>query len=708
MRRTLTATYCVFVVICLMSVIAAPREALAADPASGWGEAVMLEFLNPPIMGDANTPHVAADAFGNAFAVWDQPDGSRNCVFANRYVHDFGWTGAHLIDSLGTDDCYNPRVAVDGSGNATVVWQQSASWVNSVWSNRYVVGEGWGTAEPIESQSEEAGLPQVVVDRSGNATAVWIQMISGQGHIWSNRYVVGEGWGVEEEAEQYVDNGYSFDVAVDDAGCVFAVWSQWEVSHYNVSANRYVPGEGWGTAVMIGGNASGDSGEPKVAVDSSGNATVVWFQSDDALYSVWSNRYVAGEGWGTAELLEDDDTDDALYPRLADDGSGTVLAVWQQRAGGVDSIWSSLYVPGDGWQLPETVEDNSLFATIPMVVMDGSGNGTAVWHQSDGLRNTICSSRYVAGEGWGDMELASTNSTGGSTSANIALDGIGNVFAVWLQEDGLRYNVWANLYISPDITPPSLSLDSPEDGLTTGTPTVTVSGLTEPSATVAINGVYAVVNEDGSFSCVIALVDGANIITVTATDVSGNSAELSVTVTYVNPVPALEQQLEDALADLTLAEEALDTALAEVAQLQDLLDNATANVTALRAQLDEAEDALADAEGLLAEALYSLEEVEDALEAALYENTVLQGNLNTTLASLLSAQDALADALDELSAAQDELDDARDELAGTEGDLDAADSLNLLLMVALVAAAAVAAVMAIMYLRVRGKAGPPA
>jgi len=685
-----------------MSLSAASQEALATDPESGWGEAVMLEFLNS---GEVQNPYVAADASGNAFAVWDQSDGSRNCVFADRYVHGFGWTGARLIDSAGIDNCYNPRVAVDGSGNATAVWQQTSAWVSSVWSNRYVVGEGWGTAELIESHLEEAGLAQVVIDGSGYATALWEQWDSGHNHIWSNRYVPGEGWGTAEQIESYAEDGYGFDVAVDGTGCVVAVWSQWDVSHYNASANRYVPGEGWGTAEMIAGNASGYAGEAKVAIDSSGNTTAVWHQWDAGIYSVWSNRYVVGEGWGVAELIEHDDVEDALFPRVADDGSGTALAVWQQQDGDVDSIWSSLYVAGEGWAPAETVENNSLYATVPHVVLDRSGNGTAVWHQSDGFRNTICSSRYVLGEGWGDMELASTDSTGGSTSVRVAVSGLGDVFAVWLQDDGLRYNAWANVYISPDITPPLLSLDSPEDGLTTGTSTVAVSGLTEPGAALAINGIYAVVDDSGGFSCIIALLDGANIITVTATDLAGNSAELSVTVTYVDPVPALEQELDDALADLAAAEDALDAALIEVALLQDQLDDALADVTALQALLDDAEAALAEAEDLLAEALESLVAVEDDLESALEDGIVLQDQLNTTLASLASAQDTLGDALDQLSAAQDELDEAREELAATEDDLDSAGSQNLLLMVALVVAAATAAVMAVMYMRARGRTG---
>jgi len=698
MRRKLTVAYSVFVVICLMSVTAATQETLAADPASGWDEAVMLEFLNPPIWGDANAPHVAADAFGNAFAVWDQPDGSRNCVFADRYVHGFGWTGAVLIDTVGMYDCNNPRVAVDGSGNAFVVWQQHDTVVSSIWANMYLVGEGWGTPELIESQTEEAGLPIIVADMSGNATALWLQYLSGQSHIWSCRYVVDEGWGVEEEIENYADWAYSFDAAVDDSGCVVAVWSQWDGLHLNLSANRYVPDEGWGVAEMIGGNASGEVVEPKVAVDPSGNAMVVWCQSNGSVYSSWYSSYVAGEGWGLAALLEGEEVEDAVYPRIASDPSGNFMVVWEQPDGGVDSIWWSRYVPGEGWSTPGTVEDNSLFATRPQVVVDRYGNGTAVWYQSDGARNTICSSRYVPGEGWGEMELASTNGTGGSGSAFAAVDGIGNVQAAWLQHDGIRYNVWANTYFNPDDVVPLISIESPSDGITLEVSTVEVSGITEPAVTLDVNGLTVSVAPDGSFSCVIALLEGENVITANATDLSGNWATDSVTVTYVNPVYALEEELADALAYIDSLQAQLDSALANMTDLQEQLDDATGDVSDLETQLAAAEEALTDAQDELDAAYAELADVESQLSESSDDVMSLQLQLGAALANLSSAEEDLA-------AAEEDLSDIQEQLTSTEGDLDDERSMNLVLLIALGIALVLAALMTVMYLRLRKTPG---
>lgn len=697
MRRILTAVYCVFVFVCLVSVGLAPRGAVAEDPASGWGEAVKLEFLNAPIDDGAYGPRVAADMYGNAFAVWYQFDGQRYCIFADRYVRGEGWKGPEVIDTTSTHDSYNPWVAVDLSGNALAVWQQSDLTTYSIWANMYSVGTGWGTPELIEGQTEEAGLPQVVVDESGNATALWMQFLSGQGHIWSCRYVVGEGWDAEEEIEGYAQSVSSFDAAVDDSGCVVAVWSQWEGTHLNVSANRYVPGEGWGAAEMIGGNASGDVSEPKVAVAPSGDAMAVWGQFD-GVYSTWYSSYVVGEGWGPATLLDSEDVGDALFPRIASDPFGNFLTVWQQPEESVNSVWWSRYVPGDGWSAPGTVDTSSLAAFTPQVVVDRHGNGTALWTQSDGV---LCSSRYVPGEGWGGTEVASAVAPGGAGSTSAAADGIGNVIAVWTQTDDSHLNIWANTYFNPDTVPPQVSIEAPSDGLTLESPTVEVSGTTEPGVTLLVNGLHASVDLDGSFSCVISLLEGENVITANATDLSGNWATDSVTVTYVSEVSALEEALADALAQVVALQDELNSSLEELAVLQAQLDNATADVAGLEAQLAAAEAALADAQAALADALADLADIESQLADSEADVHSLQLQLLTALVNVTAAEADLAEAEQELS-------DVEEQLASAEDDLDASDSLNTLLAVGLVAALVVAVLMAVMYLRARGGVGPKA
>jgi hypothetical protein len=68
----------------------------------------------------------------------------------------------------------------------------------------------------------------------------------------------------------------------------------------------------WSTPALIDMEDVGSAYNPQIAFDASGNAIAVWVQrgrtphsiSTNMASSVWANRYVAGTGWGTAELVE--------------------------------------------------------------------------------------------------------------------------------------------------------------------------------------------------------------------------------------------------------------------------------------------------------------------------------------------------------------------------------------------------------------------
>ncbi len=104
------------------------------------------------------------------------------------------WRTPIQLLSGSVDPMYHP-IAFDGSGNAIAVWLQGDSaWVN-VWANRYVPGAGWGTAGSIVSNNAgNACMPQIAIDNSGNAIAVWYQYNGTRCDIWANRYVSGSGW----------------------------------------------------------------------------------------------------------------------------------------------------------------------------------------------------------------------------------------------------------------------------------------------------------------------------------------------------------------------------------------------------------------------------------------------------------------------------------------------------------------------------------
>ncbi|MCP5101328.1 MAG: Ig-like domain-containing protein, partial [Chloroflexi bacterium] len=143
---------------------------------TGWDDTA-AEMIENDNVGNAEYPQIAVDGSGNTMAVWHQYDGTRFNIWANRYVAGTGWdnTAAEMIENDDAGDASYPQIAFDGSGNAIAVWDQYDGTRHNIWANRYVAGTGWNNtaAEMIENTNEgNAFSPQIAFDGSGNAIAV--------------------------------------------------------------------------------------------------------------------------------------------------------------------------------------------------------------------------------------------------------------------------------------------------------------------------------------------------------------------------------------------------------------------------------------------------------------------------------------------------------------------------------------------------------
>jgi len=358
------------------------------------------------------------------------------------------WGTPVLIET----DAIDPQVAVDPSGNAIAVWINLSATL-SARSNRYTPSGGWGTAVPIEIGSGFGSQhPEVAVDPGGNAVTVWRR--DDDGGAWSNRYTPSGGWGL---AERFDAGGiYNFGpvVAVDPSGNAVVVWR----NNQDVWSNRSTLSGGWGAAELID-NATRSAVDPEVAVDPDGNAVAVWRQSDGvgSLYSIWSSRYTPSGGWGAAEPIETNDAPVALGatpgPQVAIDGDGNATAVWLQSDGNADSVWSNRYTPSGGWGAAVLIENAPYPAFDQRVAVDPDGNAVAVWTQSDGNVESAWSNRYTPSGGWGTPVLIENDDTNRVLPGNgvdggpqVAVDWQGKATAVWRQSDGNADSIWSNRY----------------------------------------------------------------------------------------------------------------------------------------------------------------------------------------------------------------------------------------------------------------------
>jgi hypothetical protein len=235
------------------------------------------------------------------------------------------------------------------------------------------------------------------------------------------------------------------EVAIDDAGIAFMVWTKAPLLEAWVT--RYTPGGGWGTATLIGsGNIVSDWA--RIAVSTSGNAMVLWNASDNR--PPRCSYYTVGKGWSPSMVVGSADGD-TRSGALSLDDQGNALVAWEQAQSGSPTdhaIWANRYAPDTGWDMAAPIETAGSYAVMPLVAFDRHGNAAVVWAEDGESYSGVLANRYSVGVGWGTEALigASKPPERQAIEPDVAMGGKGNIVVVWYQGDAGYQRVFANRY----------------------------------------------------------------------------------------------------------------------------------------------------------------------------------------------------------------------------------------------------------------------
>ena len=315
-----------------------------------WGEAALVESVVGG--GPSFVPDVAINAQGEAVAVWLRQESDnvlRRDAWANRHVNG-SWGAVPVLLDQTNFQIEAVKVALNEAGSAVAVWTQGAANATArtdiVGRHRDADGQ-WLPESLVESDDlGRAYEPQVVMDAQGRALAAWRYSQAPNAFEPSDmRSARANAAGVWAGSElvNAVPGAATFTprLAMDGAGNAMAVWSEFDgdTNLLDVWSNRLEEGATtWSAARRIDSELKGDAQRPHISMDAAGNAVVVWdqgdglgFEPDDppVLFSVATNRYTPGKGWGLPERLQTNaGGEELLNARVALSASGKAFAVW--------------------------------------------------------------------------------------------------------------------------------------------------------------------------------------------------------------------------------------------------------------------------------------------------------------------------------------------------------------------------------------------
>ncbi|MBI5635245.1 MAG: DUF1565 domain-containing protein [Nitrospirae bacterium] len=267
-----------------------------------WKRPGLLSANMSPNGTDAANPQVAMDNNGNAIIVWEQWDGANWQIFKNEYRGGVWKKPGKLSLNISPDgtDAVNPQVAMNSIGGALIAWQQKdgANWQifksefrNNAWSHPASLSDN------VSPNGTDAINPRAAMDGSGNALIAWQQQDSANWQIFKSEFRGGS-WAHPSTLSNNISPDSSDaanpQVAMDNSGNALAVWEQKDGANWQVFKSEFRSGS-WTVPSSLTDNASPDgtdASHPTVSMDNAGNAVILWSQPDGSSVSqVFKSEY---------------------------------------------------------------------------------------------------------------------------------------------------------------------------------------------------------------------------------------------------------------------------------------------------------------------------------------------------------------------------------------------------------------------------------
>jgi multiple sugar transport system substrate-binding protein len=249
-------------------------------------------------------PSLAVDSSGKVHIAWfdetiyagSGPDWD---IFYKSKVAPWTWTSTEVVSAESTDNSAWPSLAVDLTGNVHIAWFDYTDYAGSgtdvdVFYKRHDVGVGWTYTAVVSTEStSDSHYPSLAVDSSGNVHIAWEDDTDYAGSgtdadIFYKRFEVGVGWTATEVVSTNSTSGSACpSLAIDSSGNIHIAWHDWTnyggagPGESDIFYKRFEAGLGWTATEVVSTESTSDSHYPSLAVDSSGNVHIAWYDGTD-------------------------------------------------------------------------------------------------------------------------------------------------------------------------------------------------------------------------------------------------------------------------------------------------------------------------------------------------------------------------------------------------------------------------------------------
>jgi len=242
------------------------------------------------------------------------------------------------------------------------------------------------TLDTLLSSPNASSTAALIVDRHGNITAAWLENSIGTA-VQASYYSSDLGsWTTPAMLDEYYSAAAQPQLIVDRSGIVTALWLEYLAGSYIVQTARF-DGTSWTAPTTL----STDGGvplspTPNFVVDLSGHVTVAWFTQQGSTYVIQAARF-SHEAWSSPVTLNSvtQDANININPQMVVDAYGNVTVAWTENTGSGLQIEAARFSAG-AWTEPTVLNNGTqtpnAYPSIPTslkMIVDNYGNVTVTW-----------------------------------------------------------------------------------------------------------------------------------------------------------------------------------------------------------------------------------------------------------------------------------------------------------------------------------------
>ncbi len=408
-------------------------------------------------------PSVAMDGSGGFIICWEDGRNGDWDIYAQMYNVSGALQGPNfrVNDNTGSSSQWCPSVAMNGSSNFVICWQDGRNGDKDIYAQMY---DANGTPQEFnfrvddDTGSSYQRWPSVTMDGSGNFVICWYDQRNDDYDIYAQMYDAGgspQGFNFRVDDDIWASDQYNPSVAMYESGTFLICWmderNDWD--NPDIYAQVYdASGTPQGSNFRVDDDTgSSDQRWPSVAMDGSGSFVICWYDRRNDDYDIYAQVYDASGTPQGSNFMVNDDTGSSSqwYPSVAMDGSSSFVICWQDKRNGNRDIYTQRYDAGgtpQGSNFMVNDDTGSSSQWYPSVAMDGSGSFVICWEDVRYGNNDIYAQMYDAS---GTPQVSNFRVNDDTWMyrgyPSIAIDSSGNFLICW---QDLR-NSWD--YPDPDI-----------------------------------------------------------------------------------------------------------------------------------------------------------------------------------------------------------------------------------------------------------------